>query len=158
MFSANLRLPFFWNRLEVFLLLVTRERGCEELLFRELEVSHFRFLVLYVRLLAHHLVFTVCTYLQQLWSFLSVVSQEMCHSLQTKTQTDLAWGIVSRWLWWHENVTLEASTPKPTQLWRVFPKPSFICMIIWVLRLCEQWHLVATARTIPSGEEALWYK
>lgn len=46
----------------MFLLLVTRERGCEELLFRELEVSHFRFLVLYVRLLAHRLVFTVCTY------------------------------------------------------------------------------------------------
>lgn len=38
----------------MFLHLVTMERGCEELLFTELELSHLKFLVLHVNLLAHH--------------------------------------------------------------------------------------------------------
>lgn len=118
-------------------------------------VSHLKFLVLHVEVLAHHLIASVSTFLQWLWSFLAIVSQQI-------PVCDLAWeaalisSVISIWLRWHENITQQPSTPIPTQSGGWVPSPAFICTIIGLLRLCEQSHLVATARTISSGVDVVF--
>lgn len=43
--------------------LVTTERWCEALFLSEPQVSHLKFLVFHVSILAHHLIASVCTFL-----------------------------------------------------------------------------------------------
>lgn len=146
-FLANLRLSFLWNRLEISWSWLQWRGGVRNCSLPNLK-SHLKFLVLILTFLLTCLYFLPTTVILSQCCVTGDVTA--CRLKQEQARL----GALSV----GDSGDIKMSPLRLLHLnppnYRVFPTPNFICMIIWVLRLCEQWHLVVTARTMASGEEA----